>query len=368
MVSSLTTNSDMNNKTFSLIMCCFFGSIGVVVFLQEIAVGPNFEKNDFIRIFPPHFIQTPNTLDLKNREYYIAGLTEESIYLGNYKDASLFSRLGWDGKGLTNFHLQLSEQNLFIPSSFHLSIDSPAFYINNFTTGSIFKGLMNFPGGRLSQLHSPVNSNSIFIPVSKCSFAIRTFDQRRMENVLGKLWIDAPQITAMPALLEKQSDGVFSTDGLLRFDKVSGLLVYIYFYRNQYICMDSNFNLKYRGHTIDTNAHAKIRLVTLPSEAATTFASPGFRVNRTACVSSDWIFINSDLRADNEEENIFKSNLVVDVYSLKFGRYHFSFYLPKLTGKITDLSILRQHLVVIQDHWLTIYPLDLNEIKNPPNP
>ena len=358
----------MRKKTFSLILGCFFGSICVVAFLQQIAVGPNLEKNHFIRVFPPHFFQAPNSLDLKKREYYIAGLTEGSIYLGNYSDATLFTRVGWEGNDRTDFRLRRSEVNMFISSSFHLSIDSPMFYVNNFTTGSIFMGLVNFPGGLLSQLHPPAISTSIFIPVSKGSFAIRTFDQMRKENVLGKLWADAPRIAAVPELLEKQSDGVFSSDGLLRFDKVSHRLVYVYFYRNQFICMDSNFNLKYRGHTIDTNAHAKIRVVAISSDDVTAIASPGFRVNRAACISSDWIFINSDLKADNEEETTFKTNLVIDVYCMKDGHYHFSFYLPKLTGKITDLAILRQQLVVIQDHWISIYPLNLNEIKNLSSP
>ena len=172
----------------------------------------------------------------------------------------------------------------------------------------------------------------------------------------------------MAKSIRKQSEGVFSTDGILRFDRVSGRYVYMFFYRNQFICIDSNFNLLYRGQTIDTNAHTKFRLVSIPYQNSTAFASPGFRVNRVGCINQDWILINSDLQADNEEKDIFSLYAVIDVYGLKSGRYHYSFYLPKGNGKITDMAILHNDLVVIQNQKLIIYPLNIGEIKFISNP
>jgi hypothetical protein len=49
-----------------------------------------------------------------------------------------------------------------------------------------------------------------------------------------------PKVSLNHELLEKQVDGVFDTDGQLLRDDITGELVYIYFYRNEFMVMDSN--------------------------------------------------------------------------------------------------------------------------------
>jgi hypothetical protein len=360
--------SKVDKKTIIQLTSCFFGSILIVVFLQLNAIGPNMKRNHFIRIFPPHFLGPPKSIELRNPEYYIAGLTERFIYLGNYVDPRFVFETDWKLLNLTNYLLMFPNQKITSPSSLHLSIDSPLLYLNNYETGSVFKGLIDFPTRSLSEINLPDISSSVFLPGSSGNFAVRTFDMKLNENVLGKLLPDSPHFKIWPNLLEKQSEGVFSTDGLLRFNRNSGLYVYMYFYRNQFICMDNNFNLLYKGQTLDTNSYAKIRLVSIPYQNSTSFASPGFRVNRIGCINQDWIFINSDLKADNEENDVFPLYSVIDVYGMKNGSYHFSFYLPKGKGKISDMAILHNNLVVIQNNELTVFPLNIGASKFIPNP
>ncbi|HEV3249308.1 MAG TPA: hypothetical protein VGZ71_00035, partial [Puia sp.] len=319
----------MDKRTLLKISSCFIGSILVVVFLQLAAVGPNKQINHFVRIFPSHFFGAPKMVDLKNHNFYIAGLTEKSIYFGDYGDPVNISRIDWNLSDYIKLNLHFPKGESIRTAELHLSVDSPFFFINNFSTGSILRGLISTPAVTLKQVHSFKISTSIFIPCSSGTFAVRTFDSKVKENVLGKLSLDSSYIRLWPHLLEKPSGGFFTDDGLLRFDSVSGQFVYIYFYRNRFLCLDSNFNLRYIGQTLDTNAHAKIRVIAITSQNVTTIASPGFRVNRAACINQDWIFINSDLKADNEENNIFNSYAVIDLYGLKDGRYHFSFYVPK---------------------------------------
>lgn len=357
-------NLQMDKRTLLKISSCFIGSILVVIFLQLEAVGPNKQINHFVRVFPSHFFRAPRMIDLKNQHLYIGGLTEKYIYLGNYMEPVNISRIDWSLLDYKSFSLKLVPNETSRPPELHLTIDSPFLYINNFSTGSVFRTRITDSDFLLKRAYSPKIATSIFVPIGTGSFAIRTFDNKVKENVLGKLSLDSPYSRLWPHLLEKPSDGLFTNDGLLRFDPVSKHLVYIYFYRNRLLCLDSNFNLEYIGQTLDTNAHAKIRVVSIPSQNVTTIASPGFRVNRTACIDHNWIYINSDLKADNEEKDIFDSYAVIDLYGLKDGRYHFSFYIPKKIGKITDMAILHNDLVVLQDHWLTLYPLNMDEIKN----
>ena len=44
-------------------------------------------------------------------------------------------------------------------------------------------------------------------------------------------------------ILEKQIDGVFDVDGILTYSTEPNLLSYVYYYRNEYIIMDSDLTV-----------------------------------------------------------------------------------------------------------------------------
>jgi hypothetical protein len=353
----------MNNKTALNIAFCFLGSTLLIWLLKISAPGPNQQKNNFIRIFPPHFLQIANTLNLNNARYYIAGQTNHLIYLGNSTDQANLVGIDWLGINKYSFHIQIPNKEVSFVPDLQVNIDSPYLYINNDITGSVWRRQLANNDELLTELFTSHISNSIFLSCSGNSFAIRTFDRNLKQNILAKLSYKSTYLSKWPLLLKNQLEGVFSSDGVLRFEPISGKFVYVYFYCNQFVCLDSNLRLQYRGQTLDTNSHVKIRVAAIPSQDETLIASPGFRENRAACISSDWIFVNSELQADNEEKKIFDQYLVIDVYGLKDGHYHFSFYLPKETGKISDMAIKDSILVTIQNRSLVFYTLNIREIK-----
>jgi hypothetical protein len=350
-------------KTYLSLLVCFIASIVVVIILQLFSIKNNKGSNAFIRLFPAHMFDKSYSISLKNKEYYFAGVTAGGIYLSNYSDPSFLSIFGHDLKTSKDYKIEMPANEKSVGPVYHVSIDSPNYYVNNFSSGTIFTGSLSSISKKLVIIDSQRISTSILLPISNNSFIIRTFDSKLRRNILGKISIDSAGVELFPNLLEDQIDGVFSTDGMLQYDAITSSFVYVYFYRNQFLSVDSHFNIRYRARTIDTNTIAKIKVTTLRSENASTISSPGFYVNRQFCLSKQWVIINSDMKADNEDEKTFSKYAVIDMYTLKDGQYHFSFYIPKLIGKISSMIILNNRLYTIQDTTLSAYYLNLDNLK-----
>jgi hypothetical protein len=90
-----------------------------------------------------------------------------------------------------------------------------------------------------------------------------------------------------------------------------------------------------------------------------TVSSPSGVVNRLSCMDSQWLYVNSKLMANNERKEEFDKVSVIDVYSLKDGTYHFSFYLPNLgEKKLRSFRVFNKTLVALYDHY--VYTFRLN--------
>ncbi|MDP4128910.1 MAG: hypothetical protein Q8918_01050 [Bacteroidota bacterium] len=160
-------------------------------------------------------------------------------------------------------------------------------------------------------------------------------------------------------LLQKQIDGIFDTDGMLHFDQSLNQLVYVYFYRNQYIVMDTNLRVQCRGKTLDSNSKAKISVTYIPSDDETTMSMPPFSVNKLSAVDEDYLFIQSALMAVNEDKNAFRNNSAMDVYNLKKQLYEFSFYLPSTANnKMQSFKVSHQKLIALHGPYLEVYQIN----------
>ena len=108
-------------------------------------------------------------------------------------------------------------------------------------------------------------STDLTVPINKNNFIVRTFKKNVLEYTLAKENSNDSIVTIFPEILQKQQDGVFSNDGMLDYDGYNGVLVYLYYHRNQFISFDTNFFSLNRYRTIDTNTTAKIEISTISS-------------------------------------------------------------------------------------------------------
>ncbi|MFL5788878.1 MAG: hypothetical protein ACJ748_12545, partial [Flavisolibacter sp.] len=199
---------------------------------------------------------------------------------------------------------------------------------------------------------------SLGLPLSEHSFVLRTVNSKIHQFQLGKMTIDSVKYLTAPHFLEKQVDGLFCMEGSINYSRELSRLVYTYQFRNQFICSDTNLTVLYRGKTIDTIHTAQIQVKQI-HPGVYTLSAPPLIVNKRARVSGKYLFIQSALRADNEDESILKRASDIDVYDLTSGAYQCSFYLfNQGAGPLLDFYISRQTLIALHDHYLFRYILD----------
>ena len=145
----------------------------------------------------------------------------------------------------------------------------------------------------------------------------------------------------------------------MNFDHVTSQIIYVYNYRNQFLCLDTNLNLLYRSKTIDTVSQANIKVSGISSDNVITMSKPPLIVNKSSFVSNNFLFINSQLMADNDIVNFFKSSSTIDVYSMILKKYLYSFYLRDYDGlKIKDFIVSEKQLIATSGNNILVYKLE----------
>lgn len=314
-------------------------------------------NSGFHRVFAGHPILSHDQMDLKYNSYYIAGLTRSGIYLGNTSSPLRFLKVPYSLKDSQHHVIQISGIENYRFRSVHLKVDSPGFLL---TDGSIpLRMYGNVNEGKVNYLFKDSIPFSLSVPLNSNTIIQRSIGAG--ENIFVKSSIYPRRVIIKDSILEKQKEGLFSTDGQLIPVRGTGQIVHLYYYRNQFILMDSNLNVLQRGRTIDTNTHAKISTKSIESGVLiNTFSSPPLIVNKKSAANGHLLFINSNLKAENEYQKFFDKAPVIDVYNLrKAGSYEFSFYLS-LGGKkaIRDINIFGNKIVVIHSHYLSIFQLN----------
>lgn len=188
------------------------------------------------------------------------------------------------------------------------------------------------------------------LPLNSTTLVTRTFS--RLGDVLVLALWKPDTVIRKPGILEKQLDGFMCTDGMLSYNPTLKRVIYTYYYRNQFVVLDTALRLMYRHHTLDTIHTARIRVS--HSRQYVSLASPQAVVNRFAETYGDRLFIVSAIRADNQMQHTFENGLTLDIYGLQDGSYLFSQFIPLLsTDPVMGISICASKLIVLyRDHFL----------------
>jgi hypothetical protein len=339
-----------------LLFGCSLFSLALVFGLYQLSDKINHEPNGFIRLFPPHRTKLMRTLDLEYNSYYIAGATPQHVYLANLMTPTLLIKTNYALTDTQRLSLRFAEKTK-IASASRVTIDPSNIYVMDGVTPAIFKG-------RLSDLTvRPMrNCRNYFIgslPISPQTFILKFFSLSMQKSVLAKKTLGRDSVIRAPDILEKQIDGMFCTDGAMSYDSASSAVVYVYYYRNQFIRMDTSLHVLYRGRTIDTTSHARIKVSHYESKGMSALTAPPVFVNKHSCISGDYIFIHSGLRSNNEEKENFDNSSVIDVYTLKDGKYKLSFYLPDYKKKkVSGFRVFNKTLVALHDRYLVTHRLN----------
>lgn len=310
----------------------FWISISVLAFVSSMVVVLLFisseamihHRNPFVRRFIPHLVSKKQQFDLEYNSYYFAGAGQGKIYLGNSTNPSIVTVLDTALQQKKAYKIKLDNPNIPF-RSIQLKVVPPHFYVLDGTVPCIFKGKTN--NWEANLYHKGNIHFSAVSVVNDSTIAFRTRDRPNKENTLGTTVLGKKgSIQLHNNLLEKQIDGVFDTDGSLLYNRKLQKLIYVYYYRNQFIVTDSKFKLEYRGHTIDTNTLAKLKIAQLPEQGVTLFAAPPFTVNASAYAYHHLLFVHSTLEGKFESPKMWEQASVIDVYDIRENSYQFSFY------------------------------------------
>jgi hypothetical protein len=335
--------------------------IGGIVALKIISKDSSDKINYFNRILSSSFLSNFQSTNIKYNSYYIAGLADEKIFLGNSMAPAHLLLTDYSLKDTSHITMGNPKNYKVAWKYSHIYIDFPHIYLLDRVSPIILHS--KYPSFQFTDSYNP-NTPSFdkIVPISPESFAIRRFDPIWGQNTLhitqkNTLESIRPNIP----ILEKQVDGWFCTDGMLMYAPKMERLIYLYYYRNQFLSIDTLMNVDYTAKTIDTVSIVKISLDTIHSEKRITYSAPRLIVNRKSYAADDKLFIHSKLIADNDDPKIFKNNTVIDVYELNHGNYLFSFYIPRYKkNNMKNFGIHKNKLVVLYDHYLATFDLNFD--------
>lgn len=326
----------------------------LVIVLYILSDKPNTRRNGFTRKFQHISLKGYKTLDLLEPGFHIAGLDSPHIFFANLD--SSYQVLDVQYENLNKRKINPTTTATRSGKAFDIHVENSTIYMTQINSDIIqTNSLQNL---------NPYNYylNNLFftlaLPVSKNSFILRGYDPSLKTNILIKKTFSPASLKLAP-VLEKQYDGFFCTEGLLLYNKQAARIFYLYAYRNQFICLDTNLNVLYKAKTIDTTSKAKIKLTEIKSTKSIVLASRPLVVNTKACSYGNTLYINSTLIADNEKKETFARSSVIDLYDAENGNYRSSFYVPDLGDiKMTDFYVKGNLIFILYGNVLKIFTIE----------
>ncbi|MDQ0477461.1 Yip1 family protein [Chryseobacterium sp. MDT2-18] len=282
------------------------------------------KENNFTRRFPHHPIMEDRTYDLKVNSYYFAGISGNTIYLGNPSTPFRILRMDYSLQKVDTLDLAPATNHRF--SNITYTVQNGMLYAHDGAVPVIYSS----PVDSLAKPLREISSKDIYFDqlaaVSPQQFLLRVKDAESERTSIGCLTVGKPAVVKIHSTsLTTKADGGFDADGELVYDKETGIPFYLFYYRNQILKFNKDGLLKGQMKTIDTVVEASLKVLTLP-DGRKKLAEPPLLVNRNMTVHSGLIFNESGLMGRHESRTQWKKNAVVDIYTTSPAGYWGSMY------------------------------------------
>jgi hypothetical protein len=346
----------MGNKILRILLFILCGSASIVV-LYLASGAPNTRKNGFSRQIKENYLTTGHFLNLEYSGYKISGATKSNIFLINEANPTQGKII--DLTVIKSYYINWSFDFAKHKEVNSIMIDSPFVNTYNRWTGVFSKWILKYNNPvKIDDDSIPGKQFNLGVPIGK-SFVARTLNRDLHQYTLSKANIGNKKSLENIHAIEKQIDGYLCCDGMLFYDTLLHRVIYVYYYRNQFLILDSNLKLIQKARTIDTTTTAHIEVYNYLDKQATSFRAPAHTINNNACTSSGRLFIWSGLLADNEDRKTFSNNSIVDVYDLKSGKYLFSFYIPHFGKfKVNSFQVYDKILIAMEGDFIVSYKIN----------
>jgi hypothetical protein len=345
------------NKHLVMVPVVIIAAIALVGVLAWKAMEPVNQKNGFTRYFakttqPMLYAVLEKETEIRD----IAGLTDNNIYFYTNNPSQIVST---DTNLITRqrYSIKVPINNLDA-TLFNVVVDSPAVSILAGNSKVLIEANLN-----TNLVTKKKITNSIFTrsdKLSSNSYILRGFDSSiaTADQIFIKVTSDSGIVQKSTLITPIKNDAGLSSDGILNFDSKTSLLVYTFFYGNQFICMDSSLSVVYIAHTIDTTNMVRASAEIVSKDKVMTNLKPKRLINTTSIVNGGLLYNASNLIADNESKIQFENNHTVDVYDIKSSKYIASFYIPKYKDeKMYSFRIRNGKLFVLYRNYIVAYRL-----------
>lgn len=353
----------MNKRMIIIIALLTILSISMVVILFLFSEHKVHRNNDFTRRYISHPITKLYDLPIKYNSYYISGFDKGHLYLGN-KTAPLHV-LEINLKTRDTHHIKLELEpntvNYRVPE---VKIYAPYFFFLDGNVPIVLRGRIGDWKARPWVMETAYFSKAT--PVDSNTIYISTLSSKTREMTLGLIHKNNSDVSVNlnTTLLQKQSDGVFDVDGTMMVSNTTDVLGYTYFYRNQFMLIDSKFKLIHRQSTLDTISTAQIGFVLNDDSKITKMNKPPQIVNHFSAMYNDFVLISSDRLGKFEIPEMLKEASIIDVYNWRLKSYEFSFYLYKIgNDKASEFQLNDKYLVALIKDQLSVYKLNQQLLK-----
>ena len=354
----------------SLLVCTIL-SIGLVTLLFAFTQKSLQRDTSFKRDLSFYNPTKIHELDLELNGLYIAGATEEQIYLGHPRSPLYLTVVDSALQKKQQVHLTIDQDSLPFRSP-QIRVTPPYFFLMDGTIPYILRGNVK-DWKAYSMLEKPFYF-TFAEPIDSVTLAIKTLSAKTNEYVLGSIHLsDTATIKLSHKLLQKQVDGMFDVDGTLQYNHQRRQLVHTYRYRNQYIVANDSLQLQFIGNTLDTISQAQIKVGTIASKNQIKMAAPALMVNKYSATSGKHLYVNSKLLGSKESLTLWKKSSVIDIYNMDKNQYLFSFYVDDIgKDKLRSFYIKNDKFIGLIGSYIVTYQLNhLNEgitsLYNTPN-
>lgn len=340
--------------TYFKILATVLLSATSVVLLFLIATDEPNRNEAFTRKLRPNSLQKTFDLDLGFNSYYIVGEDDGTLYLGNTTAPLHMLKVNLKTADTTHIRIQLKELNHpYQAIKVHLS--PPYFFVIDAMVPIILRGRMNDWIARTCWDGLPFYDTAM--PVDSNTVVIRTYDTILKANTLGLLQKNPiPKVRIHKDMLIKQLDGVLDVDGMFMSGQGTSNFGYLYFYRNEFILIDKNFESVDRQQTLDTIAQSNLKVAKINEGRGKTLEAPPLFVNKRGTMDKEKVVVISDRLGKYENKEILDEAFIMDVYNWKRRSYDFSFYYYKSGNeKIHDFLVCDQFLYVLIGNRLSVH-------------